>query len=82
MHTWSGYGMGWGMGLMMLMWLVIVLVIGTIWLRSARSLWPTRDVAKAVLRERYARGEIDGDAFQRMLAQLGDRDVRLSPTED
>jgi putative membrane protein len=76
MHTWSGHGMGWGMGLMMLMWLVIALVIGAIWVRSARGLWPSRDVAKEVLRERYARGEIDGETFQRMVAQLGDHGAR------
>ena len=76
MHSWNGVGMGWGMGLgMMLTWLVIALALGAIWagMLSARDGWRSRDSAGQVLRERYARGEIDGETLQRMLQKLGDQ---------
>lgn len=76
MHSWTGYGMGWGMGLgMMLTWLVIALALGAIWawMMSARGGWRSSDAARQILRERYARGEIDGETLQRMLEELGDQ---------
>lgn len=72
----SGWGMmGWGM---VSMWLVIALVIAAIWRwsRSARDGgWPSRD-AEQVVRERYARGEIDDATYQRMVSQLGGEGAR------
>lgn len=73
MHGWGGYGMGWGMGwgmlAMMMMWLAIPIAIGAIWywVRGGR---PSRDVAKQLLRERYARGEIDAETFETMTARV------------
>lgn len=79
MCGWGGYGMGWGMGWGMLgMWLVMALVVGGIWAwsRSARGSWGSRDAAERVLRERFARGEIDGETFRQMVAQLAHGDAR------
>ncbi|MFM9970420.1 MAG: SHOCT domain-containing protein [Burkholderiales bacterium] len=73
-ETWAGYGMmggfGPGFGVMhMLLWLgLIVLGIAVLakWL-SGKSKWcshgPSDDRAVAILRERYARGEIAKDEF-------------------
>lgn len=76
MHGWTGTGMGWGMGLgMMLTWLVIALAFGAIWtwMMSGRGGWRSPDAARQILRERYARGEIDRETLQRMLTELGDQ---------
>lgn len=76
MHGWSGYGMGWGMGLgMMLTWLVIALALGALWawMMSARGGLRPRDAVRQILRERYARGEIDGETLQRMLEESRDQ---------
>lgn len=81
MCPWCGSGLhgmwGWGM---MAMWLVIALVVGGAiwtWSRNARGGdRSSRGVAEELLRERYARGEIDDATYQRMLAQLGDHGVR------
>lgn len=73
-----GYGMGWGMGWgMMLVWLVIPLVLVAIlaWAMATRGVGTSRDAARQILRERYARGEIDGETLQRMLDELGDQDA-------
>ena len=76
MHGWSGYGMDWGMGLgMVLMWLgpaLAFLAIGG-WAITARGGWRFRDSARQVLRERYARGEIDRETLRRMLQELSDQ---------
>lgn len=80
MCTWCGNGMwGWGIMGMIGMWLIIALVVvGAIWIWSRsprRGAWPSRD-AEQVLRERYARGEIDDASYQRMVAQLGGEGAR------
>lgn len=70
MHGWGG---GWGMGWMSIGWILGLAVIAfAIWavLRSVRP----RDGAGAspeeILKQRYARGEIDRDTYQRMLTDL------------
>ena len=80
-----GYGWSWPamlwMGASALFWLaVIALVIWLVWLlvrwldrrgsvqRNQSSSEPT---ALEILRDRYARGEIDADAYQRMRERLG-----------
>lgn len=78
---WCGGHMGWGGWTMMFGWLLIlVLVIVAVW-AIAQGKWPGgerrrggwgrgEDRAEAVLRERYARGEIDEETYRRMLAEL------------
>lgn len=77
MHTWGGWGMGWGMAVMMVVWLVIPLGFAALWLRSVRRPWRSRDRARELLRERFARGEIDAGTFRNMSAQLGAGDAWL-----
>lgn len=76
---WCGdhMGWGWGGGFMMFFWLAVLLVIALVlWRALTRSMpgaGPTdegRDRAEAILRERYARGEIDEPTFRRMLDEL------------
>lgn len=71
-----GWGMGGGIG-MILFWVALILVI--VWLVRSLDLGknlsggrsrnshgsPAPDRALDVLRERYARGEIDSDEFER-----------------
>lgn len=81
---WGYYGpnaawMGWGMALSMLFWVALLAVI--IWgiLRIARSASardrsafpaPPTDSAEEILRQRYARGEIDASTFEAMRERL------------
>jgi putative membrane protein len=81
MYGYYGPGMGWWMVLSSLFWLVLVAV--AVWAlvhflsqrpnSSARhnatdlSSGPS---AEEILRQRYARGEIDADTFHRMRAEL------------
>lgn len=78
----GGWGWGWmpfgwfGMILMVLFWLAVILVLAYA-LRSlvgrprgARTGEPGRDRALALLRERYARGEIDQAEYQERLRAL------------
>jgi putative membrane protein len=67
--------MAWGGGVMMLFWLLIVLVIviAVVLLLRRNGLagrTSATDRAEADLRERYARGEIDEEAFRRMRDEL------------
>jgi len=78
--SWDGYdGPGWAwFGLMhILWWILIVLVIAVLvrWLlgRGPHSVRPGReDRARAILRERFARGEIDKTEFEDRLRTLKD----------
>jgi len=78
-----GYGFGWGgMFLMLLSLLLWVLVIGLLvwalirWLapRAPGSGWPgsgpAGPTAMEILRQRYARGEIDAATFEQMRERL------------
>lgn len=74
---WCGDHMGWGAGwLMMIFWLVLLVVIAWgFWAFARRSGWGDRphageDPAEAMLRQRYARGEIDEATYRRMLEEL------------
>ena len=80
-HWWcpmcGGYGMGgWGMMFGWFFWLVVIVVL--VWLVSrysggrGGSTGPVGrgDSAEAILRERYARGEIDEATYRRMLEEL------------
>lgn len=74
---WCGGHMGWGGGLiMMLFWLVVLAaILWIVWTMARRGglgSGPARreDGAEALLRERYARGEIDEATYRRMLDEL------------
>ncbi len=78
MHPMSGSGWGLGMMLMMaLFWgaIIIAFVLGIGWLRG-RSKNTSGDSATTILRERFARGEIEKDEFEskkRELSYVRDR---------
>lgn len=72
-----GWGMGGGIG-MILFWIALILAI--VWLARALDLGtlvggsgakPKEDRALETLRERYARGEIDSEEFERRKRDLG-----------
>ncbi|MEN2981958.1 MAG: SHOCT domain-containing protein [Thermus sp.] len=73
-HGMYGYGphMGWGWGL--LGWLYPLFLVGLLVLGAylvARALAPKRqDRALEILKERYAKGEIDKETFERMKRDL------------
>jgi putative membrane protein len=89
---WGYYsgGMSWWMILSSLFWLgLIALIALAVWaltryvLRETRlgnsrnsDLTPGGLSAEEILRQRYARGEIDGDTFQRMQAELNQTPAR------
>ncbi len=84
MHWWNGdWHMGWGlMGLSWLMW--IALIVAVIWAvtrvgsrRDERGhpgvgpqAGPPSGSAEEILRQRYARGEIDRDEFRQRMQDL------------
>jgi putative membrane protein len=79
---WNGQMMGWGgvwgWGLfgilhMFLWWILIVLGIVVLarWLGSGGGRHERRDSALEILRERYARGEIDKAEFEARKRDLG-----------
>ncbi len=63
---------GWSMGWMIFWWaLAAVLAIAVVWALLAR--WgrrPDERSPEQVLKERYARGEIDRETYERMLEDL------------
>ena len=71
-----GWGMGWGWIGMLLFWIFLILAI--VWLVRALDLSGSangdrssgRDTALEVLRERFARGEIDREEFQSRKREL------------
>lgn len=71
----GGWGW-WGMILMGLFWLIVIgLVIWLVYRMVKAQGWmngPTErpDSAEEILRERYARGEIDRDSYERMQEDL------------
>lgn len=70
---WGDYGFmhgyGFGGGFMMLWWVLVVvaIVVLVLWLTKApqRGSSTGRDPALDILRERYARGEIDEQEFEK-----------------
>jgi putative membrane protein len=82
-RAWDGWGMhpmwgpwsgGWGIAMMVIMILfwglgIAGLVVGIRWLVTERRP-PASDRALAALRERYARGEIDREEFERRRRDL------------
>lgn len=75
---WCGDHMGWGGWTMMFGWtLILVVAILAVW-AIGQGRWPGdrrgddrgEDRAEAVLREQYARGEIDEETYRRRLAEL------------
>ncbi|MCO8255790.1 SHOCT domain-containing protein [Haladaptatus sp. AB618] len=78
-HSWGGHmwGDGWmagpeWMGLWGLLWMGVFIAIplALVYLATRRETERKTDSAAAVLRERYARGEIDDDEFERLRAKL------------
>lgn len=62
---------GWWMGGMMIVW--VVLLIGGVWLvmwLARRGSVTGSDSPEDILRQRYARGEIDRPTFERMMDDL------------
>ena len=70
----NGFGMGWGFGGMHLLWWVLLVVVAWALIRLMRGNGQggsdTRDRAETLLRERYARGEIDKAEFEERLGEL------------
>ena len=71
MMFWNhGVGMGW-MTLSILLWMV--LIVGVLWI-AAHFTWahagPNEDSAEAILKRRYANGEIDHDEYERRLNDI------------
>ncbi len=80
MMGWSWDAGAWvGMGVGMLVWLVVVVVVvwlivrGLIALERPRTEAPATPKPDEILRERFARGEIDAEEFERRLNLLQSR---------
>lgn len=60
--------------LLPLIWALLlgVLLVGVVYLLSTRRTGSRTDQATALLRERYARGEISDDEFENRTARLGE----------
>ena len=67
-----GWGMGIGWVLMLLFWGLIILGIMALmkWLRSSSSRETGKKTALDILDDRYARGEIDSEEYQRKKVDL------------
>ncbi len=80
MMMWGDAGMGWGGGwgvfgvIHMVLWwvLIIVLIVFLLkWIGQRGAERDGQDGAIRILRERYARGEIDKDEFDKRKRDLG-----------
>ena len=72
MHPMWGWGWGFGMmGMMLLFWGVVIFagVVGIRWL-IGQTKQPRGDSAMEILRERFARGEIEKDEFEAKKKEL------------
>lgn len=72
---WCGDHMGWGGWSMMLFWLILLIILVAVIWAAATGRWrggmrEDRDPAEQVLREQYARGEIDSETYSRRLEEL------------
>lgn len=77
MMGWNLDGGAWlGMGFGMLVWLVLGVIVvwlivrGLIALERTRAEGPARSAPDEILRERFARGEIDAEEYERRLTLL------------
>jgi putative membrane protein len=64
---------GWYMGGMWFFWIIVILGVAlAAWFLSstAKKAGTSGDSAEAILKQRYARGEIDRETYDRMLADL------------
>ncbi|MCW8907644.1 MAG: SHOCT domain-containing protein [Sedimenticola sp.] len=71
----NGYGMGFGGIFMWLFWILVIL--GVVWLVKLMMVGrdgdlPSESSALEILKERYARGEIDRDEFEQKRRDLED----------
>jgi putative membrane protein len=62
MHGW--WDGGWHMGWLWLRLVLVIVVLAVLASRSQRGNRPTERTALDILKERYAKGEIDHDEFQ------------------
>lgn len=60
----QGWGMMWGGGWMLLFWAVVIALAVFVFRRYGRTSGANRPDALDILRERYARGEIDDAEFE------------------
>lgn len=69
---WSGgYGAGWWMfGVVHLLWWLLLIAGGVALVRLLLRPRSEHDTARAILRERYARGEIDKPEFDERMRHL------------
>ena len=72
MHPMWGWGWGIGMMTMMLLFWGVMIFAGVVGIRwfIGQSKAPRADSALAILRERFARGEIDKDEFESKKREL------------
>lgn len=69
----SMMGMGWGMMVLFaLFWVAVLALIGWVIYRlvSGRRASSSRATPETILEERYARGEVDRETYQRMRTDL------------
>lgn len=67
-----GFGMGWTMVFWPLIWLVVIVVVVWVAARAigGRSGSLREDSPEAILKRRYARGEIDREEYDRRLSDV------------
>lgn len=72
MWGWDGsWGMGWGwFGLVHLLWWLVLVAGAVVLVRALAGRRSGRDRAMDILRERYARGEIDRSEYEERRKQL------------
>lgn len=70
----SGWGFGFGGGIFMILWWVVILVAVVLvarWLLSLSTRGRADSSALDILSERYARGEITSEEYERMRREIG-----------
>lgn len=67
------YMNGWQMGGMWLFWIAasaLIVVVAVLFARAVRRPPEERGLAESILKERYARGEINREEYDRMAADI------------